>query len=380
MLVDIVSKNGNLLLNVVQRPDGSLDPEVEQMLNQLADWIAINGEGIYRTRPWLVYGEGPIRAKGGHFREDFSYSARDIRFTTKGKTLYAFALGWPGDGQLAIKSLAKPAEGGGNRISRIDAAWAQGQAPIHPNDQQPGGHPAEGKSQRHRLRPEDHRAAISKRCSLRKANECSRFQLPSDWGVGHGEPVARPGGHHPVAHAADCGREQRGTADRFDGPAAWPALQVRTFRWTVTEGLRASEPRSAAGFSPQVARDSQLHQDLRVHSVFMLLDFHPYLQDSVHVRFLKDIALGYGKHFSTVMLVGATLQVPAELRPFTAHFRLPLPKREELRAIVYDVAGIGGRARRAQGRDDQQGHRPARAQLVGPDGDRRPAPGPQGHQ
>ena len=100
MLVDIVSKNGNLLLNVVQRPDGSLDPEVEQILAQMADWIAINGEAIYGTRPWLIYGEGPVRAKGGHFKEDFAYTAKDIRFTTKGDgTLYAFALGWPEEGR-----------------------------------------------------------------------------------------------------------------------------------------------------------------------------------------------------------------------------------------------------------------------------------------
>ena len=108
MLVDIVSKNGNLLLNVVQRPDGTLDPEVEQMLAELADWIAINGEAIYGTRPWLIYGEGPVRAKGGHFKEDFTYTAKDIRFTTKGEnTLYAFALGWPAESKLVIRSLAK---------------------------------------------------------------------------------------------------------------------------------------------------------------------------------------------------------------------------------------------------------------------------------
>ena len=102
MLVDIVSKNGNLLINVVQRPDGSLDAEAEQMLAELADWIAINGEAIYGTRPWLVYGEGPVRAKGGHFKEDFAYTAKDIRFTTKGEnTLYAFALGWPAETQAA---------------------------------------------------------------------------------------------------------------------------------------------------------------------------------------------------------------------------------------------------------------------------------------
>ena len=108
MLVDIVSKNGNLLLNVVLRPDGSLDPEVETMLHQLAGWTAVNGEAIYGTRPWLVYGEGPVQVKGGAFKEDFKYGARDIRFTTKGKTLYAIALGWPEDGKRApIKSLAK---------------------------------------------------------------------------------------------------------------------------------------------------------------------------------------------------------------------------------------------------------------------------------
>jgi alpha-L-fucosidase len=117
MLIDIVSKNGNLLLNVVQRPDGSLDPEVEQMLLEMADWIKINGEGIYDTRPWEIYGEGKTKAAGGHFREDFNYSAADIRFTVKGKTLYAFALGWPQDGKVIIKSLAKTNDL--NKISSI---------------------------------------------------------------------------------------------------------------------------------------------------------------------------------------------------------------------------------------------------------------------
>jgi alpha-L-fucosidase len=108
MLVDIVSKNGNLLINVVQRPDGSLDPEAEQILVQMADWIALNGEGIYGTRPWLTHGEGPVRAKGGNFKEDFTYTAKDIRFTTKGDdTLYAFVMGWPEEKQVTIRSLAK---------------------------------------------------------------------------------------------------------------------------------------------------------------------------------------------------------------------------------------------------------------------------------
>jgi alpha-L-fucosidase len=126
MLADIVSKNGNLLLNVVQRPDGSLDPEVEQMLAQLATWNAINGEAIFGTRPWLVYGEGTVQYKGGHFNEDYAYSAKDIRFTTKGQTLYAIALGWPEDGQLTIKSLTAAAGDHGNRIKQVELIGHKG--------------------------------------------------------------------------------------------------------------------------------------------------------------------------------------------------------------------------------------------------------------
>ena len=126
MLVDIVSKNGNLLLNVVQRPDGSLDPEVETMLHQLADWTAVNGEAIYGSRPWLVYGEGSVQAKGGMFKEDFNYTAKDIRFTTKGKTLYATALGWPDDGKIVIRSLAKTSDVKQNKISRVELLGGKG--------------------------------------------------------------------------------------------------------------------------------------------------------------------------------------------------------------------------------------------------------------
>jgi alpha-L-fucosidase len=129
MLVDIVSKNGNLLLNIVQRPDGSLDPEVEQMLNEMADWIAVHGEAIYGTRPWLVYGEGSVRAKGGNFKEDFKYTAKDIRFTTKAGALYAVALGWPEDGKLLVRSLSTAAGGKIKKVSLLGykgkVAWTQ---------------------------------------------------------------------------------------------------------------------------------------------------------------------------------------------------------------------------------------------------------------
>jgi alpha-L-fucosidase len=119
MLVDNVSKNGNLLMNIVQRPDGSLDPEVEKMLAELADWTAVHGEAIYGSRPWLVYGESAVKVKGGHFNEDYKYNSKEIRFTTKGSTLYAIALGWPEDHTITVHSLAKPAGENVNNISSV---------------------------------------------------------------------------------------------------------------------------------------------------------------------------------------------------------------------------------------------------------------------
>jgi len=127
MLVDNVSKNGNLLLNVVLRPDGSLDPEVEEMLEQLATWTAIHGEAIYGSRPWLVYGESTLKVKGGSFNESFKYNAREIRFTTKGATLYAIALGWPDDGKLLVRSLAKPVGAEVNRIAKVSLLGYDGE-------------------------------------------------------------------------------------------------------------------------------------------------------------------------------------------------------------------------------------------------------------
>lgn len=109
MLVDVVSKNGNLLLNVVQRADGTIDPQAGEMLKEMAAWMAIHGEAIHGTRPWFVYGEGDTHAEGGHFKEDFTYTSADIRFTTKGDTLHAIAMAVPSDGILKVKSLAASA-------------------------------------------------------------------------------------------------------------------------------------------------------------------------------------------------------------------------------------------------------------------------------
>ncbi len=126
MLCDIVAKNGNLLLNVVQRPDGSLDEQVEKDLAAMADWISVNGEAIYATRPWKVYGEGAVKFKGGHFKEDFNYSAKDIRYTTKGDHLYAILLGWPQDGKAVIRTLGTKDGKASGEITGITMLGASG--------------------------------------------------------------------------------------------------------------------------------------------------------------------------------------------------------------------------------------------------------------
>jgi alpha-L-fucosidase len=104
MLTDIVSKNGNMLLNVVQYPDGSLPPEAMTFLEEMAAWMSVNSEAIYGTRPWKIYGEGPTKAATGHFKEEDNYTAQDIRFTAKNNSLYATTLALPSN-QIRITSL-----------------------------------------------------------------------------------------------------------------------------------------------------------------------------------------------------------------------------------------------------------------------------------
>ena len=106
MLVNIVSKNGNLLLSIPVRGDGTIDSDEVAFLEGMARWMDVNGEGIFGSRPWKIYGEGPARGGGGMFNENrIRFGARDIRFTTKGRYLYAWFLGWPEDGKLIIGSL-----------------------------------------------------------------------------------------------------------------------------------------------------------------------------------------------------------------------------------------------------------------------------------
>jgi alpha-L-fucosidase len=113
MLCDIVSKNGNLLINIVQTPEGDLEPDVLAIVDGIGKWTAINGEGIYATRPWKISGENPSASvpatsleKIGFNERLIKFSEKNIRFTMSkdGKTLYAFCLGEP-QGDIAIKAL-----------------------------------------------------------------------------------------------------------------------------------------------------------------------------------------------------------------------------------------------------------------------------------
>jgi AAA+ superfamily predicted ATPase len=120
-------------------------------------------------------------------------------------------------------------------------------------------------------------------------------------------------------------------------------FQLKAYRWTVTEGLQAFEPMDQPLQS--VTKSQDILNYIKTESsncLFVLLDFNPYLQDAMHVRQLKDIALTYSRHYSTVAIVGCSLAIPEQLRPFTAQFRLPLPTPDELRGIVFDVAGEWG--------------------------------------
>ena len=114
MLADIVSKNGNLLMNIVLQPDGTPAPESATLLRELKDWMAVNSEAIHGTRPWTTWGEGPTQAKGGDFNEGADFTPRDIRSTSRGDTVYAITLGEP-TGQVSLATLAG---GGGHHAVR----------------------------------------------------------------------------------------------------------------------------------------------------------------------------------------------------------------------------------------------------------------------
>ncbi len=113
MLIDIVSKNGNMLLSVPIKGDGTIDDKEEKILEDIAAWMDINKEAIFGTRPWAVFGEGPstenaapLDGPGFNEGKNVPYTPSDIRFVKKGDIIYAHVLAWPDNNEVIIKSLA----------------------------------------------------------------------------------------------------------------------------------------------------------------------------------------------------------------------------------------------------------------------------------
>jgi alpha-L-fucosidase len=137
LFVDIVSKNGNLLLSIPLPGHGEPDSDEIAFLDEFAQWQQVNSEAIKGSRPWKIYGEGPSTESKGVAAYLFSkrqFDSRDIRFTTKGDVLYAIVLGWPTDGEVLIKSLSSAAPHYERQVGRVEllgtkseVKWTRGQ-------------------------------------------------------------------------------------------------------------------------------------------------------------------------------------------------------------------------------------------------------------
>ena len=125
-LIDIVSKNGNMLLNVGPKADGTIPDDAANLLLGVGDWLKVNGEAIYGTRHWHIYGEGQTDVAKGHHteRENRAFTAEDIRFTTKGDALYAICPAWPRE-EVTIKSLGASSAVCADMISEVSMLGSQ---------------------------------------------------------------------------------------------------------------------------------------------------------------------------------------------------------------------------------------------------------------
>ena len=121
-LADIVSKGGNLLINIGPKADGTIPEVMQDRLRGVGFWLSVNGEAIYGTRPWKVYGEGPTREEIGSWGNqngDYIFKTGDVRFTRKGNVLYVILLEWPGT-EITLNSIQ------GIKIDRISMLGSNG--------------------------------------------------------------------------------------------------------------------------------------------------------------------------------------------------------------------------------------------------------------
>lgn len=124
-LIDVVSKNGVLLLNLGPKPDGTIPEPEQELLRSIGSWLGVHGEAVYGTQPWKIAAEGPTEQRSGYFTDSSAsrYTAADIRFTARngleGSFVYATALDWPADGRLLVTSLGRDAALLGGQIADV---------------------------------------------------------------------------------------------------------------------------------------------------------------------------------------------------------------------------------------------------------------------
>ena len=143
LLVDVVSKNGTLLLSIPLPGHGELDDKAITVLDDMTSWMAVNSECIYDTRPWVIYGEGPSVKNDATTKDSAgnpprglgpNLTASDIRFTTKGDVLYATVMGRPQGGKTTIKALATNSPNYKGNIGSVQMLGSSGNLEIARNE------------------------------------------------------------------------------------------------------------------------------------------------------------------------------------------------------------------------------------------------------
>jgi alpha-L-fucosidase len=138
LLCDIVSRNGNLMLNFPLPNSGMLDDDELKVLDGITQWMAVNGEAIYATRPWKVAGNaqppGTAGQAGFNERNRKDLTAADFRFTAKNSAVYAFVMGWPENASVQIPQLALGGKPGAGKIGRVELLGHKGNLKFTQNE------------------------------------------------------------------------------------------------------------------------------------------------------------------------------------------------------------------------------------------------------